>query len=79
MFVEIIFQWFCPIDCTAPSGPETKYSLLSVLSKWVTFPNRILDQSEFRLISPNGIANDFLEKDKAIEVRSEIICTRLGF
>ena len=45
-------------------------------------PNRILDdfrnQSEFSSISPNEIANYFLEEDKAIEVRSEIIRTRLG-
>ena len=40
----------------------------------------IQDQSEFRLIIPNEIANDiFLEEDKAIEVRSEIIRTRLGY
>ena len=40
------------------------------------FPNRILDtflQSEFGLISPNGYPMRSLEKDKAIEVRSEII------
>ena len=47
------------------------------------FPNRILskfqDQSEFRLISPEEIVNDFLEEEKAIEVRSDIISTRLVF
>ena len=45
-------------------------------------PNRIFgqlqNQSEFSRMSPNEIANDFLEEDKAIEVRSEIIRTRLG-
>ena len=27
--------YFNSIDCTTPSGPDMKYSLLSVLSKWV--------------------------------------------
>ena len=36
------------------------------------------DQSDFRIISPNEIANDFIEEDKAIEVRSNIISTGLG-
>ena len=35
-------------------------------------------QSKFGLISPNGIANEIALKDKAIEVRREIIRTRLG-
>ena len=43
------------------------------------FLNIILDnQSEFRLISPNEIANGFHEEDKDIEVRIDIIRTRLG-
>ena len=47
------------------------------------FPNQIFvwiqEPSEFRLISPNEIANDFLKEDKAIEVRSEIIRTMLDY
>ena len=27
--------YFNSIDCTTPSGPDMKYLLLSVLSKWV--------------------------------------------
>ena len=32
--LELFVCWFCPIDCTSPLGPDMKYSLLSVLSKW---------------------------------------------
>ena len=45
------------------------------------FPNQILDtflQSEFGLISPNCLSNEIARKDKAIEIRSEIIRTMLG-
>ena len=34
IFDEMIFQYLRPIDCTDPSGPDIRCSLLSVLSKW---------------------------------------------
>ena len=58
---EIICQYIHPIHCTEPSGPDKKYSLLSVWSKLAH--TQILfwtkqDQSDFRLIIPNETAND---------------------
>ena len=59
------------IVCTL-SGPDMKYSLLSVLSIWADSQFvfwTTLDSVQ--MAYPMRI----LEKDKAIEVRSEILCT----
>ena len=63
------------------------FSLVRIRTKSVQmvemgrFPNRISDtfiQSEFGLNSPNCLSNEIARKNKAIEIRSEIICTMLG-
>ena len=59
--------YFNSIDCTTPSAPNMKYSLLSVLSKWadsqfgfwsISHFEQFQIQSNFWIISPNGLSND---------------------
>ena len=59
-----------------------KYSILSVLLKWADSQSGFWTVFRFSPIYELSVQMAYpmriLEEDKAIEVRSEIICTRLG-
>ena len=62
-FLQIIFQWIHPINCTAPLG--INYPLQSIyLNGLIPKSNfgQIQDQSKFRIISPSGIINEDSQK-----------------